>query len=311
MAKSFTRRALLGATALGLAATAGVAAGATAEDRSRTEGVSGDRSGQPEAMAPQRDQRMLELEEGYDARLGVYAFNTGTGAVLAHRPDERFAFCSVFKALVTAAVLHHNPMSRLDELIRYTEDDLMASSFVTREHVDTGMTIGQLSDAAVRFSDGTAGNLLLKDLGGPDRLTDYTRLLGDRVTRMDRYEPDIVTAIPGDPRDTSSPLSLAKDLDTLVLGRALSRGKRAFLRDLLERNTTGSARVKAALPPRWRIGNKTGTGDYGTLNDIAVVWPPDAAPLVLAIMSSKETHDAEGVETVIAEAAEHVFATIA
>lgn len=256
----------------------------------------------PEALA--------QLEQKFDARLGVYALATGTGVTIAHRADERFAFCSTFKGLAAAAVLHRNPLSHLDTVITYTEDDLMKSSVITESHVDTGMTVRQLCDAAVRYSDGTAGNLLLRDLGGPAELTAYTRDLGDTVTRMDRIEPDIVAATPGDPRDTSSPRALGTDYQKIVLADALPADKRGVIRDLLERNTTGAKRIRASIPAGWVVANKTGTGDYGTLNDIAVLFPPDAEPILLAIMSSKATADAKYDEALIAEAAAYVVDTL-
>jgi beta-lactamase class A len=254
---------------------------------------------------------LVELEREFDARLGVYALDTGSGATIAHRADERFAFCSTFKGLAAAAVLHRGSLAHLDTVVRYGEDDLLKSAIITSEHVATGMTIGQLCDAAVRYSDGTAGNLLLRDLGGPAELTAYTRSLGDTVTRMDRFEPDIVEATPGDPRDTSSPRALGTDYQRIVLDDALPADERAFLRDLLERNTTGAERIRAAVPQGWTVADKTGTGDYGTLNDIAIVWPPDRAPLLVSVMSSKAAPDAEYDQAVIAEAAAFVLATLA
>ncbi|MFB9907756.1 class A beta-lactamase [Allokutzneria oryzae] len=257
-----------------------------------------------------RHDRLVELERKFDARLGVYALATGTGATIAHRADERFAFCSTFKGLAAAAVLQRNPLSHLDKVVTYTKDDLMKSSVITRQHVATGMTIRQVCDAAIRYSDGTAANLLLRDLGGPDQVTAYARSLGDTVTRMDRIEPLITEATPGDPRDTTSPKAFGTDYQKLVLGDALPADKRAFLRDLLERNTTGAQRIRAGVPQGWTVADKTGTGDYGTLNDIAIVWPPDSAPLVVAIMSSKSTKDAEYNQAVIAEAAAYAVATL-
>ncbi|MEV6234666.1 class A beta-lactamase [Saccharopolyspora shandongensis] len=260
---------------------------------------------------PPTDGDLLALERKFDARLGVYALATGTGTAIAHRADERFAFCSTFKALASAAVLHRNPLSYLDTLVTYTEADLMKSARITREHLTTGMTIRQLCDAAVRFSDGTAGNLLLRDLGGPAELTAYARSLGDAVTRMDRFEPMITEATPGDPRDTTSPRAIGTDFHRIVLGDALPPDKRAFLRDLLERNVTGAKRIRAGLPSGWAAADKTGTGDYGTANDIAVVWPPNGEPLIIAIMSSKATKDAEYDEALLAEATANIVARLA
>ncbi len=279
----------------------------TATDPAPSPSGSASSSPTPTPSGPGRDDRLTALEKRLDARLGVYAFDTGSGKSISHRSDERFAFCSTFKGLAAAAVVHGNPLSHLEELVRYEERNLMKSSMITKKHVRTGMTIRQLCDAAIRYSDGTAGNLLLRELGGPKKLTAYVRTLGDAVTRMDRIEPNIVSAVPGDPRDTSSPRALGGDYHKIVLGDALEPDKRAVLRDLLERNTTGAARIKAVLPQGWKIANKTGTGDYGTLNDIAVVWPPKSAPLVISIMSSKPDKNATYNEDLVAQAAGRVL----
>ena len=255
---------------------------------------------------------MARLEQRFGARLGVYAHATGTDAVVAYRADERFAFCSTFKGLAAAAVLHRNPLSHLDTRVRYTEDDLMKSSIITRRHVGTGMTIRRLCDAAVRHSDGTAGNLLLRDLGGPAELTAYVRSLGDEVTRMDRLEPRIADAVPGDLRDTTSPRAIGTDYRAVVLADALPADKRAFLRDLLERNATptGRRRIRAGVPRVWTVADKTGTGGYGAANDIAVVWPPAAPPLVIAVMTTKTTRDAGHDDELLAEAAAYAISVL-
>ncbi|MEU0879435.1 class A beta-lactamase [Lentzea sp. NPDC005914] len=261
----------------------------------------------PASTTPIKHDALFELEKKYGARLGVYAAGVGT---IEHRADERFAFCSTFKGLAAAAVLHRNPMTHLDTVVTYSSADLMKSSKITSQHVETGMTLRDVCDAAVRYSDGTAGNLLLRDLGGPVELTRYLRELGDLETRMDRIEPDITSATPGDPRDTATPRSLGTDYQRLVLGDALEQAKRDFLRDLLERNTTGAKRIRAGVPRDWRVADKTGTGDYGTLNDIAIAWPPNREPILIAIMSSKPAADAQYDEALIAEAAAYVAKTL-
>ncbi|RSN34126.1 class A beta-lactamase [Amycolatopsis sp. WAC 01416] len=263
----------------------------------------------PPAPSRQFHDRLMELEKKFDARLGVYALDTEGGSTVEHRADERFAFCSTFKGVAAAAVLQRNPLSHLETRVRYSREDLMKHAPVTGQHVATGMTIRQLCDAAVRFSDGTAGNLLLRDLGGPAALTAFTRSLGDTVTRMDRVEPAITEATPGDLRDTTTPRAFAADYREIVLGDTLTADKRDFLRDLLQRNATGAERIRAGLPPGWTVADKTGTGDYGTLNDIAVLWPPAKAPIVLAIMSSKAAKDAPYDQALLAEAAKYVAET--
>ncbi|MFD4640018.1 class A beta-lactamase [Lentzea sp. NPDC058436] len=261
------------------------------------------------SAAPTRHDALFELERKFDARLGVYALSDN-GTTIEHRADERFAFCSTFKGLAAAAVLQRNPMAHLDTVVTYTEAELMKSSAITRQNVRTGMKLRDLCDAAVRYSDGTAGNLLLKSVGGPAELTKYLRELGDTETRMDRIEPDITSATPGDPRDTATPRSLGTDYRRLVLGDALEPAKRDFLNDLLERSVTGAKRVRAGVPEGSRVASKTGTGSYGTVNDIAVVWPPNRQPLLVAVMSSKASADAEYDEALVAEAAAYVVKTL-
>jgi beta-lactamase class A len=257
----------------------------------------------PPAPEPVRTDRLPELEQRFDARLGVYALDTGTSRELAYRADERFAMCSVFKALAAAAVLHRTPPEYLDRRVRYTEADLIDPSPIAVRHVAEGMTIRELCDAAVRYSDNAAGNLLLADVGGPAGITAFARSLGDDVTRLDRTEPELNTAVPGDERDTTTPRAIAGSFRTLVLGDHLDPADRTLFTEWLVGNTTGDERIRAGMPAGWRVGDKTGTGSYGTANDVAIVWPPGAAPIALAVLTSRATEDATRDNALLAQAA--------
>ena len=186
------------------------------------------------------------------------------------------------------------PIDRLDA----------AYSPVTERRVGTRMTLKELCAAAVRYSDNTAANLLLDRLGGPHGLDAILEELGDDVTRMERPEPELNDWTPGDTRDTSTPRALARDLRALVLGDALEQPERAQLARWLRTSTTGAALIRAGVPEGWTVGDKTGTGaTYGARNDIAVVWPPGRAPVVLAIMTTRPEPDAEHDDRLIARAA--------
>jgi beta-lactamase class A len=247
--------------------------------------------------------RFAELESRFGTRLGVYAVDSATGQELSHRADERFPMCSTFKVLAAAAVLDRNPTEHLDLRVRYRPTDVVPFSPITESHVDGGLTIRELCDAAIRYSDNTAGNLLLDDLGGPGEVTTFARSLGDRMTRLDRREPELNSAVPGDDRDTTSPRAIAADYRELVLGSRLDEADRALITGWLVGNTTGGTRIRAGLPADWRVGDKTGAGRYGVVNDVAIAWPPDAAPIVLAVLSARLTPDAEGDNVLIAQAA--------
>ncbi|MFF0435456.1 class A beta-lactamase [Streptomyces sp. NPDC004327] len=257
------------------------------------------------------DDVFARLEREFDARLGVYALDTGDGRVVAHRADERFAYASTYKALAAAAVVRKNTPAGLGRVVRYTRDDLVAHSPVTERYVDSGMTLRALCDAAVRRSDNTAGNLLFRELGGPRGFQARLAALGDDITRAERYETALNEAAPGDLRDTSTPRALATALRTYALGDALDAEGRALLVDWLRRNTTGDRLVRAGVPAGWRVGDKTGTADYGTRNDIALAWPPHRPPVVIAVLSSRAARGAVPDDRLIAEAARAVVAALA
>ncbi|MEV4683154.1 class A beta-lactamase [Streptomyces kurssanovii] len=251
------------------------------------------------------------LEREFDARLGVYAVDTGNGRTVTHRADERFAYCSTHKALTAAAVLDQNSLAGLDKVVRYTRDDLVDHSPVTEKHVDSGMTLRAVCDAAVRYSDNTAANLLFDELGGPKAFQATLAALGDTTTHADRLETALNEATPGDIRDTSTPRALAGDLREYVLGDTLDADKKALLTYWLKGNTTGDALIRAGVPDTWQVGDRTGAGAYGTRNAIAVAWPPGAAPVVIAILSSRAAEDAEYDDRLVARAAEVVVAALA
>jgi beta-lactamase class A len=224
----------------------------------------------------------IEAQSG--GRLGVAVIDTASGARAGHRADERFPLCSTFKLLAVAALLAKVDAGKehLARRLRIAPRDLLAYAPLAKPHVNSTMSLADLSAAGITLSDNTAANLILKSLGGPAAVTAYARSLGDRVTRLDRIEPAHNEATPGDPRDTTTPAAMAADLKALAAGTALSATSRAHLIAWLVACQTGAAKLRAGLPQGWRVGDKTGSGGHGTSNDVAVIWPPGRAPLIVA-----------------------------
>jgi beta-lactamase class A len=247
------------------------------------------------------------LESQYDARLGVYAIDTGTGKTVTHRADERFAYASTSKALLAGAILAKYSTAELDQIIKYTQEDLVTYSPITEKHVDTGMPMREVIAAALQYSDNTAANLMFKHLNGPAGLQKALKDLGDNTTHVDRTEPDLNEATPGDLRDTTTPEAIATDLRKYALEDGLPKDKQELLTGWLKGNTTGAKLIKAGVPAEWTVGDKTGAGSYGTRNDIAVIWPDKGDPIVLAVMSSKTTKDAKYDDALIAAAAQEAI----
>ncbi|HEU5030175.1 MAG TPA: class A beta-lactamase [Spirillospora sp.] len=251
--------------------------------------------------------RLEALEKTRKDRIGAYAVDTGTGRFAAYRADERFAFASTFKVMACGAVLRKARQSDpglMNRVIHYTKKDLVDNSPVTEKHVKTGMTLSALCEAAITQSDNTAGNLLLRQIGGPAGDTAFLRSLGDRVTRHDRWETDLNLWKPGELRDTTTPRAWAGDLRSLTAGGVLVRADRDRLTGWMKQTVTGDHRIRAGLPKGWTVGDKTGTGGtWGTANDIAIAWPPSGAPLIIVITTNRLTADAEADEPAIAKTA--------
>ncbi|PZE62641.1 class A beta-lactamase [Curtobacterium sp. MCBD17_021] len=236
------------------------------------------------------------------ARIGVVAVDTADGATVAHRAGERFPFASTAKVFIAAAVLDDAAGSDLAAVVPIGPRDLLSYAPVTSRHVGTGMTVRALLDAMIRTSDNTAANLLVSRIGGPAAVQSWLRGIGDDVTRVDRVEPDLNAAVPGDERDTTTPSQFAADLRTVLLGDRLDPDDRALLVDLMRGTTTGAGTIRAGVPAGWSVADKTGTGSYGVRNDVGIVTPPGRAPVVLVVMTSHDTADAQPDDALVAAA---------
>jgi len=232
------------------------------------------------------------VEAAGKVRIGAVRLDPRTGRVEAYRGQERFPLLSTFKVFAAAAVLHEARVRRpglMDRVVTWTDRDLQAVSPVTKGRTGPGkgLTVAQLCAAAIQYSDNTAGNLLLRQIGGPKGLTSYLRSLGDQVSRLDRWEPTLNDWSPGDPRDTTTPAAAAADLSKITVGDALVPPDRSRLVGWLRSSTTGTQRIRAGLPG-WTVGDKTGTG-HDAANDLAVAWQPGKGdPIVLAIYTTRE-----------------------
>jgi beta-lactamase class A len=231
------------------------------------------------------ERRVASIEASVQGRLGVAVRHTNHDRGFSYRADARYPLCSTFKLLAAAAVLARvdRKADALERWVPYSRAQLLEYAPVTRANLGHGgMTLGELCVATVAFSDNTAGNLLLDSLGGPSALTHQVAAWGDNQTRLDRNEPMLGEAVPGDARDTTTPAAMLRDMEALLLGSLLSPPSRQTLIAWLVASTTGKARLRAGLPADWRVGDKTGTGEHGATNDVAIFWPNGRGPVLIA-----------------------------
>ncbi|MEV7443799.1 class A beta-lactamase [Streptomyces sp. NPDC091204] len=253
--------------------------------------------------------QLRALEREYGARLGAYARDTATGRTVVYRADELFPMCSLFKTMAAAAVMRDldRDGAFLTRRIHYTQDEVTAAgggSVTERpENIAGGLTVAELCSAAIAQSDNAAANLLLRELGGPTAITDFCLSVGDRTTRLDRWEPALNSAEPSRVTDTTSPRAIGRTYGRLVLGDALAPRHRELLTRWLLANTTSGDRFRAGLPVDWVIGDKTGSGSYGTSNNVGIAWPPGRPPVVLSVLTTRPEAAAPRADALVAKAA--------
>ena len=248
--------------------------------------------------------QLAEFEKKSGGRLGCALLDTANGKQIAHRGDERFPMCSTFKFLATAFILHRveQGQEHLDRRLKIEQKDILSYAPVTSKHVgQQGMTIFELCEAAMTLSDNTAANLLLASFGGPPALTAFLRTAGDSITRLDRTEPTLNEAIPGDPRDTTSPVAMLQNLSRLLFGNILNPASRQMLTDWMIACQTGQTKLRAGVPSDWKAGDKTGSGERGTSNDIAILWPPHRSPILITAYLTGSTLPGQEQNAIIAE----------
>lgn len=245
------------------------------------------------AQADDHTNALHELERLNRGRLGLALLNSQGTPLVSYRAEERFPLCSTSKLMMTAAVLHAS-MSEPDIMLKpiaITQQDMLSYSPITKAQVGKSLSLRDLCAAAMQYSDNTAANLLMRQVGGPKGVTAFARAMGDNIFRLDRWEPELNTCLPQDPRDTSSPLAMAASLHAVCLqgqGTPSPTGRTALLgaqqqQQLLawlRGNTTGAERIAAGTPEKWQVGDKTGSGDYGTTNDVAIVWAANSTTTV-------------------------------
>ena len=255
------------------------------------------------------DASFQALENQYNIKLGIYAVDTVTHKEVSYRAEERFPYCSTAKVLLVSAVLQQDSWEQLDEVIHYTQEDILSYAPVTAQHVTDGMKVSELCEAALRVSDNTAANLLIRHIGGMSGFRKALAGLKDDITNPVRLEPDLNDVAPGEIEDTSTPKQMVNNLSAYTMGhRLLSSDKQAVLRYWMTGNATGKNLIRAGVPVTWIVAEKSGSGSYGTRNDLALITPPQKNPVAVTIMSTHSDKAVPYNEKAVAEASAIVAA---
>ncbi len=248
--------------------------------------------------------KLMILEEQSGGRLGLSALNLSNSKQILYRENERFPLCSTAKTIVCAQVLQKNmsDSSFLKKHLNFDENLLSSSGYapITVKYLNFGMTIEELCDAALKYSDNAAMNLLMKELGGPTAVNDSINSNGQYIFQINRWEPELNSALPGDKRDTVTPKSMMFLLKNYLFSNVLGASEQNQLLTWMIENTTGDNRIRSGVPKGWKVADKTGTGSYGTTNDIGVLFPPHHKPIIVAIYFTQNDKNAKPRDDIIA-----------
>jgi beta-lactamase class A len=246
----------------------------------------------PAEPLPPLEDRIGLLEKRDNAVVGLYAVNLDSNVTVAHRDNDMLAMCSTFKAYLSARVLQKAQRGELTmtDVLYVDPAAVIANSPISGPKAGSSLSLNELCQAALQRSDNTAANMLLRVIGGPPAITEFARSIGDDRTRLDRWETELNSALPGDPRDTSTPRALGGGIRAILTEEVLDEAHRKQLEDWMRANTTSS--MRAGLPPGWTTADKTGSGDFASTNDVGIAFGPDGQRVLLAIMTRTRSTDA-------------------
>lgn len=260
------------------------------------------------------EKKLAQLESSSSGRLGLSAINTSNHERIQYRGKERFPMGCTSKVIGVAAMLKKsmNDKRLLQEKIYYSKNDLTNWTPITQKHLSEGMTIEALSRAAIVYSDNTAMNLIANKIGGPQSLNHFAKSIGDDYFQLSHQWPDEARANPLTKEDSTTPNAMEKTLQKIILGKILDNPQREKLITWMQNNTTGDKRIRAGVPKNWLVGDKTGTGfNYGTTNDIAVIWPPHCKPIVITLFYSSYQKNSRKRDDLLAKATKIILSEFA
>ena len=215
-----------------------------------------------------------DLEKKYNAHIGVYALDTKSGKEVKFNSDKRFAYASTSKAINSAILLEQVPYNKLNKKIHINKDDIVAYSPILEKYVGKDITLKELIEASMTYSDNTANNKIINEIGGIKKIKKRLKKLGDKVTNPVRYEIEL---------NYYSPKS--------------------------KNNKSGDTLIKDGVSKDCKVADKSGQAiTYASRNDVAFVYPKgQSEPIVLVIFTNKDNKSDKPNDKLISETAKSVM----
>lgn len=254
------------------------------------------------------NEQLQQLERKFNRKLGIYAIDTSSNKVIAHRANERFPFQSTLKFIGAAALLHQDTKQGLiNKKVIIKQKDIVPWAPISSKFLNKKASLETLAMAAVSFSDNTAINIIVRQLGGLNAINAFARKTANKSFQLNHDEPNL-NSDPSKKFDTATPKDMALSVQNILLGNVLKQQQRMLLLDWMKNNTTGYKRIRAGVPLGWLVADKTGSGRYGIANDVGIIWSPADKPIVLAIFSKNNNANDLACDQVVAAATEVILA---
>jgi beta-lactamase class A len=256
---------------------------------------------------------------GSGGRLGVAAEVLETHERAGYGASGHYPMQSVYKFPIAMAMLAlvDAGTHSLAEAVDIRPSDLVPKSFyspIRDAHPDgVRMSLEEILRAAVVESDGTASDVLLRLLGGPEKAAAYLAKIGVSGVTIATSEATMAEGHDVQYRNWASPEGAVRLLAEFQKGTGLTPGSRTFLLGLLVETKPGVHRLKGRLPEATPVAHKTGTsgttgGVTAATNDIGIITLPSGRHLAIAVFVTDAPADLDAREAAIARAAEAAFA---
>ena len=260
-----------------------------------------------------------KIAQSAQGRVGVAATVIETGESVDLRGDEQFPMQSVYKFPIGMTVLHLVDQGKLALTqtvhVKPTEyvSERQHSPLRDKNPKGAHVTVEELLRYAVSESDGSASDVLMRLVGGPNVIMNYLKTFGVMGVIVANTEKEIGGDNAVQYRNWAKPNEIIELLKALQNGLGLSTSSRAHLLRLMTDTQTGLKRLKGMLPAGTVVAHKTGTswtidGVTAATNDVGLITLPNGKHMAIAVFVSDAKTDQASREDVIATIAKAAWA---
>ncbi|ARQ05750.1 class A beta-lactamase [Macrococcoides canis] len=243
------------------------------------------------------------IENKYNIQAGVYVNDLTDKQKLSYNEERLFPYASTFKVINSALLIEKLGMNNLDKEVKVSERDIVLYSPIIEKYKNKNVSLKMLIEAALLYSDNTANNLIIEELGGLKEVEKRLSALGINGANVNRKEVALNFYDPKKNEDTISAKNMSKVLTKMLTGDVLEYKEQIFLIDLMKKNKTGTTLIKKGMDKKFIVGDKSGQGaNYGVRNDIAVVYKKQSnKPIIVVVFTKAKNEKQKPSDTPIVE----------